>query len=161
MSSIRHSGGRGNENLFAASRSLEQDGRHPMVQTLQKSSSPEPVGRFPQNLICSHPNHPGAMWPGPFAIPASLVPCDQILLPFQPFWRHVARPCCHPSLPGAMWPCTVAIQATLVPCCQSLLPSKPTWCHVARPCCHPSLPGAMWPGPVDIPATLVPCGQAM
>ena len=27
---------------------------HPyMVKTLKKSSSPEPVGRFPQNLVCS------------------------------------------------------------------------------------------------------------
>ena len=48
--------GRGNHILFAASGSHDQDGRHAhpyMVKTLQKSSSPEPAGRFSRNLVCS------------------------------------------------------------------------------------------------------------
>ena len=48
--------GRGNKILFPASGSHDQDGRHAhiyMVKTLQKSSSPEPAGRFPRNLVCS------------------------------------------------------------------------------------------------------------
>ena len=46
--------GRGNEILFAASGSCDQDGRHAhMIKTLQKSSSPEPADRFSQNLVCS------------------------------------------------------------------------------------------------------------
>ena len=48
--------GRGNESLFAASGSHNQDGRQAhiyMVKTLQKSSSSEPKGRFPRNLVCS------------------------------------------------------------------------------------------------------------
>ena len=46
--------GRGNESLFPASGSHDQDGRHAhMVKTLQKSISPEPAGRFPRNLVCS------------------------------------------------------------------------------------------------------------
>ena len=51
----RASLGRGNDILFAASGSHDQDGRHAhiMVKTLQKSSSPEPVGRFSRNLVCS------------------------------------------------------------------------------------------------------------
>ena len=46
---------RGNEILFAASGSHDQDGRQApyMVKTLQKSSSPEPAGRFSRNLVCS------------------------------------------------------------------------------------------------------------
>ena len=47
--------GRGDESLIAKSRSHDQDGRHAhsMVKTTQKSSSPEPVGGFPRNLVCS------------------------------------------------------------------------------------------------------------
>ena len=45
--------GRGNESLFAASGSHDQDGRQAHIKTLQKSSSPEPAGRFSQNLVCS------------------------------------------------------------------------------------------------------------
>ena len=49
--------GRGNESLFAASGSHDQDGHHAtprpyMVKTLQKSSTLELVGRFPRNLVC-------------------------------------------------------------------------------------------------------------
>ena len=44
--------GRGNESLFAAPGSHDQDGPNAnTVKTLQKSSSPEPVDRFPRNLI--------------------------------------------------------------------------------------------------------------
>ena len=46
--------GRGNVRLFAASGSHDQDGRHAyyyMVKTLQKSSSPEPAGRFSRNNL--------------------------------------------------------------------------------------------------------------
>ena len=48
--------GRGDESLFAASGSHDQDGRQAhiyMVKTFQKSSSPEPVGRFSRNLVFS------------------------------------------------------------------------------------------------------------
>ena len=46
--------GRENDILFTASGSHDQDGRHAhMVKTLQKSSSPEPAGRFSRNLVCS------------------------------------------------------------------------------------------------------------
>ena len=47
--------GRWNESLFAASETHDQDGRHPHIweKTLQKSSSPEPAGRFSRNLVCS------------------------------------------------------------------------------------------------------------
>ena len=47
--------GRGDGGLIAKSRSHDQDGRHVpyMVKTTQKSSSPEPAGRFPRNLVCS------------------------------------------------------------------------------------------------------------
>ena len=47
--------GMGNESLFAASGSNDQDGRHAHIWliTLQKSSSPEPAGRFSRNLVCS------------------------------------------------------------------------------------------------------------
>ena len=50
--------GRGNESLFTGSWSHDQDGHHAhiMVKTLQKSSSPEPVGQFPRNLVCSTGN---------------------------------------------------------------------------------------------------------
>ena len=103
---------------------------------------------------CSPTSQLGARWPDHVAIPASLVPCGQALLPPQPPRCHWAKPCCHHSYPCAMWLGTVAIQA-------ALLPSRPPCCHVARPCCHPSLPGVLWPGPVAIPATLVPCGRAL
>ena len=42
---------RGNEILFAASGPHDQDGCH--VHNAQKSSSPEPAGGFPRNLVCS------------------------------------------------------------------------------------------------------------
>ena len=49
--------GRGDESLIAKSGSKYRDGRHAhiayIVKTTQKSSSPEPVGRFPRNLVCS------------------------------------------------------------------------------------------------------------
>ena len=48
--------GRGNESLFAASGSHNQDGSHAHIwsnKTLQKSSSPEPAGRLSRNLVCS------------------------------------------------------------------------------------------------------------
>ena len=46
---------RRNEILFAACGSHDQDGRQApyMVKTLQKSSSQEPVDRFPRNFVCS------------------------------------------------------------------------------------------------------------
>ena len=45
---------RGNESLFAASGSHDQDGRYAHYgKTLQKSSTPEPTDRFPRNLVCS------------------------------------------------------------------------------------------------------------
>ena len=45
--------GRGDKSLIAKSRSHDQDGRHAHIwyKTTQKSSSPEPVGRFPRNLV--------------------------------------------------------------------------------------------------------------
>ena len=49
--------GRGYENVFAASRSHDQDGRHDhdnyMVKSFRKSSTPEPVDGFPRNFVCS------------------------------------------------------------------------------------------------------------
>ena len=38
--------GWGNESFFAESRSHDQDGRHANIKSIQKSYSPEPVGRF-------------------------------------------------------------------------------------------------------------------
>ena len=49
-------GGGGGKSLFAASVPHGQDGHHAhiiMVKTLQKSSSPEPVERFPRDSVCS------------------------------------------------------------------------------------------------------------
>ena len=45
----------GNENPWSLCWSHDQDGRHALIwkKTLQKSSSPEPVDRFPRNLVCS------------------------------------------------------------------------------------------------------------
>ena len=47
--------GRGNESLFTGSWSHVQVGSHAhiWVKTLKESSSPEPEGRFPRNLVCS------------------------------------------------------------------------------------------------------------
>ena len=46
--------GRGNDILFAASGSHDQDGRHAHIwQKPFKKSSPEPAGRFSRNLVCS------------------------------------------------------------------------------------------------------------
>ena len=46
--------GRGNESVIAKFGSHDQDGRHAqLVKTTQKSSSPEPAGRFTRNLVCS------------------------------------------------------------------------------------------------------------
>ena len=44
----------GNDILFAASGSYDQDGRHAIYgKNIQKSSFPEPPGRFSRNLVCS------------------------------------------------------------------------------------------------------------
>ena len=157
-------------------------------QTLLRSHPPLCHVAIPATLVpfqqpnaSYYPGYPGAMWPDPVAISASLVPCGQALLPSQPPWCHLARPCshispleacgqtlkpsktpcCHSSHPCAMWSGTVAIPASLLPCGQALMPSQPTWCHVARHCSLTSHPGAMWQNPVAIPASLVPCGQAL
>ena len=46
--------GWGNESLFKRSWSHDQDGRHAIYgKKLKKSSSPEPKGRWPWNLVCS------------------------------------------------------------------------------------------------------------
>ena len=45
--------GRGNEILFAASGSHDQDGRHAHIVKTLKKSSPEPAVGFPRNLVCS------------------------------------------------------------------------------------------------------------